>query len=514
MTEKENSKVSQPESDANSQRNKIRLQLLVISVLSLFLELLIIRWLSTEIRIFSYFKNLPLLSAFLGLSLGFIWWQKKFDFFKWSGLAVLYLAGLLICAYALGLTHLSLMPPTGIVLFGDFEETGSTLTFAKNLAIMILVFALTAFPFVGMGQKTGQYFQRLKPLEAYGINVFGGFLGVLLFSILSFLATSPGVWLIVCGALFLLTRRRIIYAMIIALGIAYATYLAPFMAPYAFGQEDIKTVWSPYYRIDLRTSVFTDEEMKGKKLGTDVFINYDSFQSMVDTSEASLDQFSETIKRQILDFHGKPFMLRESKGSRVLVLGAGTGSDVEAALRNGASHVDAVEIDPEILKIGKAMHPNKPYSSPKVTTYTMDARTFLKNTTNKYDFIVFGLLDSHAAFSAMSSLRTDNYIFTKQALEEAYSHLTEDGIISIAFIAVPDWLWQRQVNNLTAAVGNKPAGWYKNTKMETGFIAAGPGLSADVKFESPNWVTRDATSDIDTLVCIDDWPFLFLPNRG
>jgi hypothetical protein len=35
-------------------------ELLILSFASLFLELAIIRWLSTEIRIFAYFKNLPL----------------------------------------------------------------------------------------------------------------------------------------------------------------------------------------------------------------------------------------------------------------------------------------------------------------------------------------------------------------------------------------------------------------------------------------------------------------------
>src|SRR5262245_52626560 len=46
--------------------------LFLISSLGLFLELAIIRWLSAEVRLFSYFKNLPLLASFLGLAIGFI----------------------------------------------------------------------------------------------------------------------------------------------------------------------------------------------------------------------------------------------------------------------------------------------------------------------------------------------------------------------------------------------------------------------------------------------------------
>jgi hypothetical protein len=49
-----------------------------------------------------------------------------------------------------------------------------------------------------------------------------------------------------------------------------------------------------------------------------------------------------------------PFRLAPA-AERVLVVGAGTGNDVAAALRNGARMVDAVEIDPTILALGANM---------------------------------------------------------------------------------------------------------------------------------------------------------------
>ena len=51
----------------------------------------------------------------------------------------------------------------------------------------------------------------------------------------------------------------------------------------------------------------------------------------------------------------------------MLVLGAGSGTDVVAALRHGARHVDAVEIDPVIVRLGRQYHPDQPYSDPRVT---------------------------------------------------------------------------------------------------------------------------------------------------
>src|SRR4030042_4727405 len=45
--------------------------LFLISCLSLYLELAVIRWISGEITVLSYFKNIILLAAFLGLAIGF-----------------------------------------------------------------------------------------------------------------------------------------------------------------------------------------------------------------------------------------------------------------------------------------------------------------------------------------------------------------------------------------------------------------------------------------------------------
>ncbi len=42
----------------------------VVSIAGLFLELLLIRWIGTEVRIFAYLQNTVLVVCFLGLGLG------------------------------------------------------------------------------------------------------------------------------------------------------------------------------------------------------------------------------------------------------------------------------------------------------------------------------------------------------------------------------------------------------------------------------------------------------------
>jgi hypothetical protein len=46
------------------------LDLFLLSLLALYTELVVIRWLASEVRVFAYFKNLPLMASFLGLGLG------------------------------------------------------------------------------------------------------------------------------------------------------------------------------------------------------------------------------------------------------------------------------------------------------------------------------------------------------------------------------------------------------------------------------------------------------------
>src|SRR5258706_5313062 len=84
-----------------------------------------------------------------------------------------------------------------------------------------------------------------------------------------------------------------------------------------------------------------------------------------------------------------PHLLNHAAGGApfadVLVIGAGSGNDVDAALRQGAAHVDAVEIDPAIYDIGRNNHPDRPYSNPRVTVHIADGRSFLQHTDRQYE---------------------------------------------------------------------------------------------------------------------------------
>ena len=95
-------------------------------------------------------------------------------------------------------------------------------------------------------------------------------------------------------------------------------------------------------------------------------------------------------------------------------------------MRGGAEHVTAVEIDPAIVAMGRRYHPERPYDSPKVRVVIDDARSFFATTREKYDLIIFGLLDSHTT-TAMTNARLDHYVYTQQSIARARTLLAEGG---------------------------------------------------------------------------------------
>ena len=124
----------------------------------------------------------------------------------------------------------------------------------------------------------------------------------------------------------------------------------------------------------------------------------------------------------------------------VLVVGAGSGTDVAIALAHGAGHVDAVEIDPAILQIGVENHPDHPYQDPRVTQINNDGRAYLRTTDKKYDLVIFALPDSLTLVSSTANVRLESFLFTQQAFESVRDHLLRTASsCSTTTTARPGW---------------------------------------------------------------------------
>ena len=140
----------------------------------------------------------------------------------------------------------------------------------------------------------------------------------------------------------------------------------------------------------------------------------------------------------------------------VLIVGAGNGNDVAAALAAGAEHVDAVEIDPQLQDLGAEYHPDRPYDDPRVTRITNDGRAYLEQTDKKYDLIIFALPDSLTLVSGQSAVRLESFLFTKEAMEAARDHLNPGGAFSMYNFYREPWLLDRLAGGLHEVYGHAP----------------------------------------------------------
>ena len=127
-----------------------------------------------------------------------------------------------------------------------------------------------------------------------------------------------------------------------------------------------------------------------------------------------------------------PYHLLHQPG--VLVLGAGGGADVLQALYLGASHVDAVELNSQVVALVNsefADFTGALYELPQVTVYNHEARGFVAASSRRYKLIQVALLDSFSASSAGLYALSENYLYTQEAFLQYLQRLQPGGILSI-----------------------------------------------------------------------------------
>ena len=496
-------------------------ELFLISALSLFFELLVIRWLSSEIRIFAYFKNIPLMAALFGMGLGLALSNSKRNFSWMFPVGILILTILISFAEPLHLVHVSCINPLEHYLIGTNESgfagnvsyMDKVMLILPGLVVLVAVFYIMVATFVSIGQKLGLLFDSFKPLVAYSINVAASFIGIGLFTLMSFLSLKPEIWMTVGVILALWFWRDKIWQMGL-LGICVAI---------AFFTSQPGVIWSPYYRVSLEKVIIPgDGAAPPIQYGTTINVNHDAIEGAYDHRPEEVAKASPAQRKQMLDYYDMLYKLIGDKPRSVLVLASGAGNDLAAALRHGATDIDAVEIDPTIVSLGRKIHPEKPYENPAVHVVVDDARAYLKRTQKKYDLVDFAYLDSHSAFSSMSSIRLDNYIYTIESFREASKLLKPDGIMSVTFYSTTSWQQTRLFKTITEAMGEEPIGVYSENGKALTYLV-GPGLDRErVKnsglkiFTIAEGRKQNASelADWDKIVpTTDDWPFLFLRYR-
>ena len=471
--------------------------------LSLFLELSVIRWQASVLEFFAFYKNYGLLSCFAGLGLGYALSRRTKEIPLNLTLPLLgwQFALLYLLRYGLPVRSLRSIPFTEQLTMGVIAA--KPFQMVAIYALLAVIFLLTALTFLPVGQLCGRLMERKSQLSAYGWNLLGSLLGVLLMFFVSFLWTPPVVWFGICSLLILFFIVRSPQSLLVSA--SFATLVTVLLAwpvnPYW------NRVYSPYQLLEIGTG--ENGLMTIRAAGT-------YYQRVYNLSVQATEASRNPQQLQTKNYYELPYRLLPEPGE-VAIVGAGSGNDVAAALRARARHVDAIEIDPAILQAGKLNHPEKPYDDPRVQAIVNDARSFFRNATKRYDTIAYGLLDSHTLLSHASSVRLDSFVYTVEGLREARSRLKENGVLSISFAVLNDALGTKLYRMMTEAFdGREPVCIFTDgstvfIESANGKLSVPPALLSEFGFSEKSSFYRDSAIPVD--ISTDDWPFLYMPRR-
>lgn len=443
--------MTQTSPDTNyAPRLRAGFELFLISTIILFLELAAIRWFPAHVLYLTFFTNVVLLACFLGMSVGCLAANQRRDYLKWTPLLlVIALLGALFVEISSGsfvkFLDVGHQASPQLVFFGTEYHSQDLSRYAIPVEVLCgFFFLMIALALIGPGQELGRALQHCtNRVQAYSINIAGSIVGIVLFALCSWLQLSPRWWfsLVALGLAYYLFisparrfRKMLSFGPVVALALVAMVALAaytPIHNDYE-GQRDAQHFWSPYYRIDF------------KKGDLSLSVNLIYHQQMVS-------------RKEVFPAYALPHLLNRDSGrpafKEVMIIGAGSGNDVSRALQWGADHVDAVEIDPAINRLGRQYHPDQPYQDPRVEIHLDDGRNFLRATERKYDLIVYALVDSLVLHSGYSNIRLESYLFTRQAFADVRRHLKPNGTFVIYNYFRQGWLAARLQQGLEETFG-------------------------------------------------------------
>ncbi len=388
----------------------------------LFVELALIRWAGSNVVYLSYFSNFVLLGSFLGIGIGFLRAQRKVNLFPYAPLALAALIAF-VRFFPVRIKSTS----GDVIFFGELHKSGP-----PRYLVLTVIFIVVTIAMAFIGEGVARAFARFEALEAYRLDLLGSVAGIVAFTVLSFLGARPMMWgAIVVVVLVLSYWPRVQWWQ--ALGLV--AFLAILVAEsFASG-----TSWSPYYKIEVKNDPANSANAKA------VYVNGLPHQVIQPPDVGNRLIYARSYERTAVP-----------QLDDVLIIGAGTGTDVAAALERGARRVDAVEIDPKLYRLGKKLHPNRPYSDPRVHVHIDDGRAYLQRTNHKFDLILFALPDSLTLVAGQSSLRLESYLFTKEAMEAARDALKPHGAFSMYNYYRERWLLDRLAGTLDEVYGRPP----------------------------------------------------------
>lgn len=477
-------------------------------------ELLLIRWLGSCIRVVAYYTNFILASTFLGLGAGAL--LVRFRKRTWHGLVYLLCLSVLLGPLLGGLHHQNptgtdedvwMGSPRGILSIFGVAAPWSHVSLPYWIVLAITYLVNTGV-FLMFGQWVGSLFRAFPPLKAYTIEICGSLLGIVLFAAMSSFQWPPPVWVVV-GLLLVLGILEVGWYQRLA-GTVLAVFTVALLVPFSNHY-----LWSRYYKIRVEPLTEIVDLQTGRTIqvdrswGSQVAVNNDYHQLILDLRPRFDDSAFLQSWRWTYEY---PYSL-EAMGppGPLLIVGAGTGNDVAAALRSlsvTTSRIDAVEIDPRLVELGRRYHPEQPFASERVRIIVDDARSFFARTDTRYAKVVFGFLDSHTLLSSWSSIRLDNFVYTQESMQRVKDLLLPGGKVFLIFATNTEWMHQRFV-----ALLDRVFDYPTRVVREAAFGYSNASIYINGKAPEPHLALTQSTAS-SVRIPTDDWPFLYMRHAA
>jgi spermidine synthase len=509
--------------------------LFFVSVAGLFLELLLIRWIATEMRLFTYLQNAVLVVCFLGLGMGC--WSCRQPFALRDILLPLALLIFIMAVIVIWMDMGKYSKLLEVFYFSWYSERSwdellgpsplrclALMALETVLAFLILMIVWDMF--VPVGRLLGRLLNdHPNTIQAYSINIAGSLIGIWLFVLLSVLYLRPVMWVVVAAGLLIVIGRRtggvrqpdfLLLAAIVGLG---------WLASWQPGA--IEVFWSPYQKLALE---LPDENSRFARIGKYIVrVNTGAYQGMLDLSPETVREHPDIYPKELagLSQYDIPLLLHP-KPHKVLIVGAGSGNDVAGARRHdGVGQITAVDIDPGIILLGKRYHPEQPYADESmVHVVNDDARSYFATCTERFDVIIFGLLDAPLQAGA-ANVHLDNYVYTRESLRRARELLADNGVLVLTFERIMSFLPERMLETCREVFRHDPVNFYiptttygwggvmfviaEDQDKVKAQIAANPRLAAQVARWQADY-SIPQTGEVG--VISDDWPYLYLQKPG
>jgi len=422
--------------ESNADTTSYRAEAFVISMAVLLLEISYTRVIS--FKLFYYYTYLVLGLALLGLGAGGVLVAVSRKLRTWSTdkvVAISMGAGSLVVIA----TYLAITPiPVNTLSIWTYRL--HSLTSIANLALLcVLVFLGFLGPGIALSTLFGRQPNKMNSL--YFSDLLGAALACTVVGLLN-AHFGPPTTIMLASALFALStlrtvrrsfsRRLAIWAGVFAITVAFV------VAGSALPDQTIDsskstmskaqyTSWSPIFRIDAFPLTDNVTLLYHDGLPGSAIYRWDRSREMLANYKYESD------------IRAFPFAALGRTPSQEAIIGAAGGHEVLASLYFGSAAIDAVELNPATYHL--VTHEYADYDGhlatyPGVNYINADGRSFISRAKKSYDLIWYPAPDSYSASSAAQAgafVLSESYLYTSNAVEQVFRHLTDNGVFVAQF---------------------------------------------------------------------------------